>query len=243
MFGVILALVCPFMFYFQNLLLGMCLFEDSTSHVADAFFHVLRSMRYQMVVLYDLTSFKGGRKSKKKSQSCGVVSIVLGYILYVLPICGLVILSMFGHTTSMVCRPLNATFLLDNDVVPVFNMSNLYRLRQVLGTSEKDWTDSTSELMWDFFKFNIGYQRYNYWPIDNITDLIKQYNFMGLHDICIYPPSQLATALKYTTQVADPSLLSSKGLAIVYHGYAERNSSGADLKCCYLRKLISYRIV
>ena len=240
-FGVILALVCPFMFCFQNLLLGMCLFEDSTNHVADAFFHVLRSMRYQVVVLYDLTLFKGGGKTKKQCQSCGVVSIVLGYILYVLPICGLITLSLLGHAKLTVCKPLNATFLLDNDVVPVLNMSNLYRLTQVLEKSER--------LMWDYTNdyrvvINVGYQRYNYWPIKNITDLIKQYNFMGLHDICIYPPGEdLITGGKYFTQVADPSLLSSKGLTIVYHGYAERNSSGADKKCCYFTKLISYQIV
>ena len=234
------------MFCFQNLLLGMCLFEHSTNHVADSFRHVLGSMRHQVVVLYDLTSFKGGRKSKKKSQSCGVVSIVLGYILYVLPICGLVILSMFGHTTSMVCRPLNATFLLDNDVVPVFNMSKLYRLRQVLEQEiiESDFSsqvtpidNSAGGLMWNYDHTQFGYRRNNYWPIDNITDLIKQYNYIGFHDICIYPT--LAGLIDYTL-VTWPWQLSTKGLRAVYHGYAVRNNTGADLDF-YL--LISYEII
>ena len=213
----------------------MCLFEHSTNHVADSFRHVLGSMRHQVVVLYDLTSFKGGKKTEKQCQGCGVLILVIGYILYVLPICGLITLSLFGHTTSMVCKPLNATFLLNNDVVPVVNMSNLYRLRQVLEQKSKEFVGSAGGLVWD----SGGYRRHNYWPIENITDLINQYNYIGLHDICIYPRELQDDYVS----VKNSKKKSTKGLYALYHGYAVHNSSGADLKCCYFTELISYQII
>ena len=207
-FGVIIALVCPIMFGIQNLMLGMCLFEQSTNNVAQAFRHVVQSMRYQLVVLYDLTLLSGRRSATKQSQWCGVVRIVVGYLLYALPICCLITLSIYGKSKLTVCVPLNATFLLDNDVEPVFNMSNLYRLRQELGQENRNQLNSEGGMVW-----NKPWG--DYWPLENITDLIKQYNFMGLHDICIYPMHESLTWVETPYRA-------------LHHGYAVHNSSGTD---------------
>ena len=233
-FGFILAVVCPLMFGVQDFFLGMCLFKHSTNDLSRGFWHVLQTLRYQLVVLYDLTLFKELKKTGQKFSRRGVVSIVVGYVLYVLPLGGLMALSIFGHAELTLCQPLNVTFLLDNDVLPVVSMSKIYKLRQSMQHNQlKDhphpqlnvWDDEGG-LLWNYggIESNIygGYRAYKYWPLENITDLIKQYNYIGWHDVCIY-------AKEHTlTEIRDHAKSYSKGLQIVGNGYTVRNSSGTD---------------
>ena len=244
-FGIILALVCPIMFGIQNLLLGMCLFEDSSKNLAYSFCHVLQSMRYQLVVLYDLSLFRGHKKANKK---CGVVRIVIGYSLYILPMCSLILLFLFGHTKRTLCWLPTAAFLLDNDVVPAVSLSTLYHTRQsfahelLINNPQKElayreYHSANKLLTWDFqLDFAMvdqvpqSYRRYKYWPLKNITDLLKQYNYVGFHDICIYP-----RVMDDMTKAFKAGRLASKGLNRVAHGYAVKNSSGADSNKFHIR--------
>ena len=236
-FGVILALICPIMFGIQNVFLGMCLFEDPSKNLTDGFYHVLQSMRYQIVVLYDLSLFRGGNKSEQQPSWPGVFRIIVGYILYTLPICGLMIIFLFAKAEFTLCRSLKANFLLDNDVVPAHNMSILYQERRLWAEKLKneslenhldalDYTDGNGGLMWDY-QMKVytpkAYRKEKYWPLENITDLINQFNYVGFHDICIYPRHWYDTS--NTKRAWDPH---TKGLHKVAHGYGVRNSSGTD---------------
>ena len=236
-FGIILALVCPIMFGIQNVLLGMCLFEDASKNLTDSFYHVLQSMRYQIVVLYDLSLFRGRNKSEQQASWPGVLRILIGYILYILPICGLMILFKFGKAEFTMCRSLEANFLLDNDVVPAHNMSMLYRERILLAEKLKnealenhldawDYIGGNGGLIWDY-QMKVytpkAYRKEKYWPLENITDLINQFNYVGFHDICIYPGTW--KDMSNTVNAHNPH---TKGLHKVAHGYGVRNSSGSD---------------
>ena len=236
-FGVILALVCPIMFGVQNFLLGICLFEDSSKNLSQGFCHVLQSMRYQMVVLYDLSLFRGDKKDNKSSWP-GVVRIVVGYILYVLPICGLVTLFIFAHAKLTLCRSPKATFLLDNDVVPAVSMSSLYQARQLFAEevikknpawefNSLKYQDGNGLLEWNYDTRSDRhwkpYRKFNYWPLENITDLIEQYNYVGFHDMCIYP-----RIYSDQSNIGRTWNSATKGVYRLAHGYAQTNSSGAD---------------
>jgi len=225
------------MFGIQNLLLGMCLFDDTTKNLGDGFCHALQCMRYQLLVLYDLSSFRGGNKQLKKRSWPGVVRILFGYILYAVPICGLLTLFMFGNSKFTLCHLPKATFLLDNDVVPSVNLSILYQARQsrahelILNEPVKEhtpteYTDGGNILLnWDYKtrpEYHDNYRRYEYWPLENIDDLIKQFNYVGFHDLCIYPRTQYDVS-----NTKRGYNLTTKGLHRVAHGYFRRNSSGA----------------
>ena len=238
-FGIILALVCPIMFAIQNLLLGMCLFEDTGKSLAAGFCHVLQSMRFQLVVLYDLSLFRGTNKTDTKYSWRGVVRLIVGFVLYILPICGFLTLLLFGNAKITLCRLPKAKFLLDNNVVPDVSLSSLYHTRRSFAQEillkhptweylqPKQWGHGL--LVWDspvdgFYPGNRDpYRRFKYWPLKNITDLIKQFNYVGYHDVCIYP-----RIYQDTSHVANPHALYSKGVDMVFHGYAGYNSSGAD---------------
>ena len=236
MFGVILALVCPIMFGIQNLLLGMCLFEDSRTN---GFLHVLQSMRCQLVVLYDISIFRGISKAETKCSWRGVLRILVGYILYVLPICGLITILIHGNASFTLCRVPKSTFLLDNDVLPSVNMATLYEARQSFaqdlivhdpGSDYIAWSymDGWGLLLWDYApqrRYRQPHRRYKYWPLENINDLIKQFNYVGFHDICLYPRNVYDTA-----ETVYSWNFGNKGLNRVINGYTDRNSSGPEYK-------------
>ena len=233
-FGLIISIVCPVLFLFQNILLGMCLSEESITNFAHALRHVVRSLRVQLFVLYDFTLFnKKGNIGKSHSWS-DIGRLLLGYTLYVMPLFGFGTLLMFGKFNVMLCLPLNAKFLVDNEVVPSVNMSNLYQARQLFGI-EKDLLDRDAglyngirgdegALVWD----SGGYRKHQYWPFDNIADLIKQYNYIGVHDVCIYPKSDIYLDRVLPTRTPYLDWNDWKGIAIVANGYILKNNSGTD---------------
>ena len=224
------------MFGIQNLLLGMCLFEGSQKN---GFLHILQSMRCQLVVLYDISIFRGISKAETKCSWRGVLRIIVGYILYVLPICGLISLFIYGNPNFTLCRVPKSTFLLDNEILPSVDMATLYEARQsfaqdlILHNPGSDfmafsYQDNFGLLVWDAaIRRNVrqSYRRYKYWPLENIKDLITQYNYVGFHDICIYPRLfyDTADAMEYWN-------FETKGLAKIINGYTERNTSGQDNK-------------
>ena len=238
MFGFIIALVCPVMFGIQNVLLGMCLFQHTNNTLKQAFSHVLKSLRYQLVVLYDVQLYRGENEIKNKCSQ--IVRIVVGYYLYALPVCGLVSLSLFAQTDLTLCKSLNAPFLLDSDVSPVVNLSSFYHTRKSFGEAkitDLDLFNGEGGLVWDFtpcillgdkceqpitYEEN-SYRKFKYWSLESISDLIEQYNYMGLHDICIYPRTY-----SDLTKIKSAWNSTTKGLYRVAHGYAVRNSSGTD---------------
>lgn len=232
LFGSIIYMVCPFLIRIQNILMGMCLFEGSTKNFANALRHVVQSLSVQLVVLYDLTLFKTTSNVCKSHSWSGMGRLLLGYTLYVLPLFGFGTLFMYGQLNGTVCRPIKATFLVDNEITPAHNMSELYQSRQLIGEEkgiEKflDVFNAKGGLAWDYSRYSGNrdaiFREYQYWPFDNITDLIKQYNFIGYHDVCIYPNS--VTDLTITNYQVDQL----KNLYYVSHGYAVENNSGKIL--------------
>mgnify|MGYP000316539101 CR=1 FL=1 len=57
-------------------------------------------------------------------------------------------------------------------------------------------------------------------PLNNIHDLVQQFNFIGYQEVCIYPTSPDLSYVKADDQAT------TKGIAYVYPGYAQRNSTG-----------------
>ena len=82
-------------------------------------------------------------------------------------------------------------------------------------------SDETSE---DIDLYEMPYRLYDYFPLENIDDLINQYNYAGFHDICIYP--ELSENIP---AVHDPELSTTKGLSYLFGGYVSQNSTATNL--------------
>ena len=205
--------------------------------------HVMRSMKYQLVVLHDISLFK------KKSTKCislswwWVIKLIIGYIAYVTPIIVIGLIFSFAYIDVSLCRPLKAAFLLDNDAKLAGNVSwsTIYTQRKDLdGNQRKDAFYNNGGLLWDAAGFNSnptpdpdtgivpeknltrGYRFQEHWPLNSIDDLLNQYNYAGYHDICNYP------RYSSVSSILNLDIPSSKGLPYVYPGYVERNSSGFE---------------
>ena len=74
--------------------------------------------------------------------------------------------------------------------------------------------------MWDYNHF--GFRRGNYFPFNSTSDLIDQFNFIGYHDVCIYP--SISDMAEY------PSDNIVKGVKNVYPGHQVENQTGKELK-------------
>ena len=77
-------------------------------------------------------------------------------------------------------------------------------------------------MWWDFWNgnTNIGYTQFNYLPFKNISDLVDQFNYVGFHDVCIYPNRNQMTPYK------DPSSNKTKGIGYVVSGHINNNQTG-----------------
>ena len=86
--------------------------------------------------------------------------------------------------------------------------------------------------MWDAYKgtnnfylvnpYNMHYEKY--WKLETIEDLIRQYNYVGYHDICNYPT---------TSDIQHYIFGSAKGFAYIYPGFALRNQTGIVNSQCH----------
>jgi len=114
----------------------------------------------------------------------------------------MVALIIFYITFSVditICSNLKSKFLLDNgaNLANGWNFSDVYDARkayhrQRMGfwptADEFNHIGSINDLLWRNnakSPGNIGESPY--WRLNNISDLIDQYNFVGYHDICVYP--------------------------------------------------------
>ena len=125
-FGVIITFICPLVFGFQNILLGLSLTSQKLTF--KTFRHVFKTTTYQLVIIYDLTLFdkKNGKKIKNIWR---LGKLAIGYFFYVLPIGIIFYLFLFVKSNSFVCQEMKAPFLLDNNYKPVVDMEEIYQAR------------------------------------------------------------------------------------------------------------------
>ena len=80
-----------------------------------------------------------------------------------------------------------------------------------------------AKLLWDFKETGWdvdGYRQNRYMPFRNINDLINQFNYIGYHDVCIYPP------MGDMAYYPDNKVNDYKGVHLVYYGHSEKNQTG-----------------
>lgn len=221
MFGVIISIVCPLMFGLQNVILGMVLTNGPINK--STFYHVIRSLQYQLVVLYDTSLFEIKTAEKQIKMSWRRVrGVIIGYAVYMLPIVALGLVFQFGEPNVTICRPLKATFLVNNEanLCGYSSLSEIYSQRRTF-VSDKDPFMDNGGLLWDQHE---GYRFQEYFPLNNTADLIDQFNYAGYHDICIYPRMN---ELRYVLKANNIDVMT-KGLRYVYPGYENQNSSGME---------------
>ena len=66
----------------------------------------------------------------------------------------------------------------------------------------------------------VGYRYQKYLPFETIDDLIDQFNYVGYHDVCIYPP------WKDMAMYPQDKVNDYKGLLVVHPGHSEENQTG-----------------
>lgn len=75
------------------------------------------------------------------------------------------------------------------------------------------------------------YREGDYLPLETIDDLVDQFNYIGFHDLCIYPPtSDMAQyGLKYK-KITEKNITvvnyDLKGINAVYYGHTTHNQTG-----------------
>ena len=125
-FGVIISFICPLVFGFQNILLGLFLTNGKLNF--KTFRHVFKTTTYQLVIIYDLTLFDE-KGSKNIKNIWRLAKLAIGYFFYVLPI-GIIFYSfLFVKSNSFFCQEMKSPFLLDNNYKPVINMTEMYQIR------------------------------------------------------------------------------------------------------------------
>ena len=75
------------------------------------------------------------------------------------------------------------------------------------------------DFWWDF---HAGYRSLNYLPFKNISDLVDQFNYVGFHDVCIYPNNNQLAPYK------DPMSNETKGIPFVIGGHISNNQTGKE---------------
>jgi len=79
---------------------------------------------------------------------------------------------------------------------------------------------------WDYHGVHpAGYREKQYFPFSNISDLIDQFNYVGYHDVCIYPGDY---QLSPTVDNRCPTLQPPKGIRYVFGGHIYKNRTGIE---------------
>jgi len=125
------------------------------------------------------------------------VRFTVGYGISLMPMGLLVLFYTYFSVDITICSDLKSKFLLDNgaNLANGLNFSDVYDARKryhrgsfVLQPGEFNHMGRINDLMWRNESKSPGHIGHSpYWPLNNIADLINQYNFVGYHDICIYP--------------------------------------------------------
>ena len=124
-FGIVISVICPFIFGLQNILLGLLLNGRINKDIIS---HVLRTTKTQLVVIYDTSLLYENNKENTKN-IVGYAKIVAGYFIYVLPVGFIGYLFLFVSSTAFFCQDMEARFLLDNSFKPDVDMMKLYLMR------------------------------------------------------------------------------------------------------------------
>ena len=225
--GLIVSLVCPLMCIVSNVLLaiGLNFTFLIKGEIRSTFEHILSELKYQTVIISDSSKLQKNRKTEFTWWTVPKVS--LSFMMYLVPTIIILLVLSFAKTNLLICRPIKASFLLDNNAVPAIDFEELYRQKQTYGEPfDHPGMDTTLEyeenggLVWNSGGYNPNHFK-KYWNFNNINDLIKQYNFVGYHDVC---NSQHA---EYVHSIVLNSLRR-KGFQYMYPGYNDRNSSGLN---------------
>ena len=224
--GIVIWLICPFMFQVQYVLLGVILSNNPIGKFGSAMSHSVKSMTHQIVLIYDLSLFQQNPLDGLGLSLLDVVRLIVGYALYLLPI-GLLLsgFSLFSFNIPL-CRDLHAPWLLDNTAAPapfVLENGESRTLSFADLKTARDWSPdeytpygqvAAAWTMEDKPRTNL--------KLNDITDFLIQYNIAGFHDICIYPST-------FDVTIEDKKrCLNTKGLTFCYPGYSTNNSTGED---------------
>jgi len=125
-FAIIITFICPILFGLKNLLFGLIISGDFGIKSAK---HIIKSMRQQLVVLYNIKLLES-RPDKKRTIYRRWFDLTIGYFLYILPIAFFGFLFLFYGSTSSICREMKVPFLLNNNFAPAVNMTEMYEMRR-----------------------------------------------------------------------------------------------------------------
>ena len=224
--GVIVSLVCPVMFIVSNVLLGIGLNFTSLmkGEFGSTLNHIISELKYQTVIISDTSRLE--RNGTNGFTWWKIPKLSLSFMVYLLPSVALLSVLSFGRSNMTLCHPMQAPFLFDNTFVPANNLDfeELYRQRHIYGWNKDNYYYyPNGQLVWnaDWGGEFIHYEQY--WNFSSLNDLIKQFNFVGYHDVCNYPTS---FELHYVSWNSDKM----KGFDVLYPGYNERDSSGPNYK-------------
>jgi len=195
----------------QNLLFDFLVSLFHCQYNFDVIKSILAAISYQTVILSDLPKFRN--KSCNRSKWILFLSLVMGYGAYLLPAAGLTGFVILFKTNSILCLPLEASFLFNNsaDLALETTFTDLYRDRKQHGRMVRA----------RFNKGNSGTRLRM--PLNNITDFIAQFNYAGYHDICNYPEKNELFRSEMKSKYP-------KEFQYHYPGYIWKNSTGTSFK-------------
>jgi len=219
--GLLISIICPILPIIQNIIFGVAvnILDLKYSNIQHIIRKIFDGVRCQTIIISDTSKLQFISSDDRKFKT--LISRLFGYLVYLIPAVGIVWFSLFFESTSFGCRNMNCPFLLDNSIIPsnYLKFNELYQQRKEFGEKRGDWDhQSNGELVWNAYgDSNSNYKKY--WELNNLTDFIKQFNFVGFHDICNYPAEN---ELKYHEG-------SPKRFLHYYPGYDKYNSTGQNL--------------
>ena len=222
LFGLIIWIICPLMAGLQYVLLGLVLSDSPIQNFPINVFRTIKTMKEQLLIIYDVSVFTGRNRDMSWRE---MLKLVIGYTLYIVPVGVLFAVLSNGRFDRVICQKMNAPFLVDNSATPMpfltqngqTNYISLDEMNQLRCQYNMTRMRCDEDMVWGYKYFSIPQMK-----LDNIEDLLEQYNYVGFHDMCIYARSrrqQLSSSIK--------SFNDSKGLN-VYAGYSISNTSGFD---------------
>jgi len=199
----------------QNILFGFVVSLFQCQCNFEVIKGIFASIKYQTVILSDSPIFRNRYSACSKWMV--FVSLLTGYFAYLFPASGLTGFLIFFQTNSIVCFPLEATFLFNNSASLSLNttFTDLYQDRKGHGGMVTNlWKRKEDE----------GYKILEM-PLNNLTDFIAQFNYVGYHDICNYPEKNELFEYSELDRSENP-----KGFKYNYPGYIWKNTSGSGYK-------------
>ena len=202
---ILVSLVCPILSIMQNILFRFVVSLFHCEFNFEIIKNICATIKYQTVILADSPKFRN-----RLCTWVMLLSLLIGYFAYLLPAAGLAGFLLLFETNSILCYPMEATFLFNNSATLSLNttFTDLYQDRKRHGGMVQDR----------------GYKRLEM-PLNNLTDFISQFNYAGYHDICNYPEKNELFDYWETDTSKNP-----KGFRYNYPGYIWKNSSGTSYK-------------